>query len=188
MKIICDICGKECNGKNGLNSHRRWHNPEFREMVREKISKGMLGHKLSESTKKKISEKNKANNSGFKKGYTPWNKKGNPQKRTFIRISNGIKLKSRQIWEEYHKRKIPNNFVIHHIDENSKNDDIKNLRLMRKEDHNFLHQMIDKVRYNKKKQVEKLKKHFTDQYGMIDGFDLDFDIREEIDKIFGRFE
>ena len=39
-----------------------------------------------------------------------------------------------------------------------------------------------------KEAVARLKECFTNQYGMIESFDLDKDIKEKIDEIMGRFE
>jgi len=125
------------------------------------ISKSLTGHKRSLEEIRNMSKSRKGvrikHKGQFNKGDTPWNKKDKKDKRKFIRVEGNVVLKSRYVWANYHNQDIPIGFVIHHIDENPENDDINNLRLMRKQDHNFLHQMIDKERYNQDKKVEKLK-------------------------------
>jgi len=126
-----------------------------------KISESRKGQRHSLEARRNMSEARKGithkTKGSFKKGYTPWNKKKKENKRKFIRIDGNVVLNSRYVWANYHNQNIPIGFVIHHIDENQENDDIKNLRLMRKQDHNFLHQMLDKKTYEEKKKVEKLK-------------------------------
>lgn len=145
------------------------------------------------------------NGSGFQQGNIPWNKRTTPRvKRKAVRI-NGKKIEMNQyVYMTYHKLKeIPKGFVIHHIDENPSNDDISNLRIMRKEDHNFLHQMLDKERYKTKLAVLKLKEKCKELINLhqefirkvgVDNIESDFDkgafsgvarIEEEIKEIFG---
>ena len=45
----------------------------------------------------------------------------------------------RVIWEDFYGQKIPDNCVIHHIDMDRTNNNIRNLQLMTKEDHIELH-------------------------------------------------
>lgn len=129
----------------------------------QKISKALTGRKLSLETRKKMSLSKKgippSPSASFKKGNIPWNKKEiRKRKRNWIRVGGIPMLKAPHIYMEYHNLdKIPKGFVIHHIDENLLNDDITNLRLMRKEDHHFLHNMLDKERYNFRSAVKRLK-------------------------------
>ena len=79
---------------------------------------------------------------------------------------------------EYHElEKIPQGFIIHHKDENPLNDDITNLRLMRKEDHNYLHQVLDRERFLTSEKVKRLKEYIDGRY--IDKFNMNV-----VDKIF----
>lgn len=49
-------------------------------------------------------------------------------------------LEHHKVWLDYHKlEKIPDGFVIHHIDHNQSNNDIKNLILVHDVDHRRLH-------------------------------------------------
>jgi AraC-like DNA-binding protein len=81
------------------------------------------------------------------------NKKGQ-----FIHTTGGGKYKrknvkghnlqySRYIWEKYYG-KIPEGNIIHHIDENKMNNNIKNLQCLTYQEHNLLH-MKDRDVWNK---------------------------------------
>ena len=48
--------------------------------------------------------------------------------------NNGKRL-HRLIWEDYHGKKIPEGYVVHHIDGNKLNNDIGNLKLMNHSEH-----------------------------------------------------
>lgn len=52
----------------------------------------------------------------------------------YYRLS-GNKLLHRKIWEDFYGQKIPDGYVVHHIDENPHNNNIKNLKLMSEEEH-----------------------------------------------------
>lgn len=52
---------------------------------------------------------------------------------------NGGKLLHRLIWEDYHGKKIPEGYVIHHKDYNPLNNDISNLELRTLSEHRSLH-------------------------------------------------
>lgn len=68
-------------------------------------------------------------------------------------VSNGEyrqKRLHRLIYEDYHKIKIPNNYDIHHIDEDKTNNDINNLVLMTHEEHTLHHKKRDEWRVIKK--------------------------------------
>jgi len=160
------------------------------------ISKGLTGHKRSLEEIRNMSESRKGisvkHEGQFKKGMTPWNKKDNHNKRKIVKVDGFLnpRLNSRYIWEKYHRQNIPFGFVIHHIDEDCSNDDINNLRLMRKEDHNFLHQMIDRERYRKSKQVERLKRFIIHNVSPIcnSNYPCNECLNKEIDEIFGEFK
>lgn len=48
----------------------------------------------------------------------------------------------RKIWEREHNKKIPNGFLVHHIDRNKANNQISNLLLISREDHPKLHRIL----------------------------------------------
>ena len=48
------------------------------------------------------------------------------------------RLKHHVIWEEFHKREIPQNYVVIFLDGNKRNFDIKNLELLSKEEYCYL--------------------------------------------------
>ena len=56
----------------------------------------------------------------------------------------------RAIWEDYHKKQIPEGFCIHHIDENTLNNDITNLQLISITDHQK-HHSIERLQDSKYK-------------------------------------
>lgn len=158
---------------------------------KKKISEALKGKRHSLEARRNMSDAHKGTThktkGSFKKGYTPWNRKEQNNKRKFVTYLGNKILKSRWVWVEYHKEYIPAGFVIHHINEDCSNDDIQNLRLMRKEDHNFLHQMIDRERYRKSKQVERLKLE-TEKWRQIErknkGEIFANDMKHIIDEIF----
>jgi len=52
---------------------------------------------------------------------------------------NGINMQhSRYVWEQ-HNGPIPNGYLIHHINENKKDDRLENLKMMTSKEHNRLH-------------------------------------------------
>lgn len=61
----------------------------------------------------------------------------------YYRLSDK-RLLHRAIWEEYYGQKVPEGYVLHHIDHNPKNNSIKNLQLMTAEDH-LTHHHKDKI-------------------------------------------
>ena len=71
-------------------------------------------------------------NGQFKKGYTPYNYKGNGRlKRKYKRFNGKLVLRAHFVWLNYHKLdKIPKGYVIHHKDRDSLNDKIENHELM----------------------------------------------------------
>ncbi|HUS48532.1 MAG TPA: HNH endonuclease signature motif containing protein [Candidatus Paceibacterota bacterium] len=152
--------------------------------IKELGLESLTGHKRSLEEIRNMSKSRKGvsvkHEGQFKKGYTPWNKKDKKDKRKFIRINGNVVLKSRYVWANYHNQDIPIGFVIHHIDENPENDDINNLRLMRKQDHNFLHQMIDRERFRNKNKVEKLKGYAEEEENK--------QLIKTLDEIFGEFK
>ena len=52
---------------------------------------------------------------------------------------NAGKLLHRLIWENHHNKKIPNDYIIHHIDHNKKNNNIQNLQCVKKSIHSTYH-------------------------------------------------
>ena len=149
-------------GKGNYN-----HKPHTEER-KKKISDSMKGKKNSLESRKKQSKSTKGISKKqvgqFKEGHTPWNYKGEDEVvRKVIRINGKRILQSHYNYITYYGLKeIPKGFVIHHIDENPLNDDIKNLRLMRSEDHHFLHNMLDKQKRLLNDNVQKLMKRNTE--------------------------
>lgn len=68
-----------------------------------------------------------------KKKMTPFGE-ATENKQGYYRLKGG-ELLHRKIWEEYYGQKIPPGYIIHHKDENPKNNAISNLQLMTAEDH-----------------------------------------------------
>lgn len=62
----------------------------------------------------------------------------NENNQGYYRLTNN-ELLHRKVWEEYYGQKIPEGYVIHHIDHNPLNNSISNLQLMTFEDHARLH-------------------------------------------------
>ncbi len=131
-------------------AEKRKNKPHTEER-KKKISESRKGQRHSLEARRNMSEAHKGTThktkGSFKKGYTPWNKKGIKIKRKFIRENGEVLLNSHAVWKEYNQQLIPKGFVIHHIDENPENDDIKNLRLMRKEDSSIAVVLSDLRKY-----------------------------------------
>lgn len=158
------------------------HKPHSEETKR-KLAITSGSHKHTLESIRKISKARKGislKHSGqFKKGHKAWNfKTGEEVKRKFLRVNGKPTLNAHKVWLEYNKMdKLPKGFVIHHKDENPLNDDISNLRLMRREDHNYLHQVLDRERMLVKENVRRLKDKIIKE--------PDRDEFKIIDKIFG---
>ena len=122
----------------------------------------------------------------FKKGHKAWNfKSGQEIKRKFLRVNGKPTLNAHKVWLEYNQLdKIPEGFVIHHKDENPLNDDISNLRFMRKEDHNYLHQVLDRERALVNEKVRLLKEAFK-KMDSGNGYLTSMGVNKKINKIFG---
>ena len=67
--------------------------------------------------------------------------------------SKGYVMEHRLIMEKYIGRFLNDDEVVHHIDENPKNNDIANLQLMKKKDHDQLHSV---ARWNQRKKAKLL--------------------------------
>ena len=78
----------------------------------------------------------------FKKGYKPYNfKDGKKLKRKYKRFNGKLVLKSHYVFcKHWEIARVPKGCVIHHIDEDSLNDDINNLQLMKDSQHKSFHQ------------------------------------------------
>lgn len=57
--------------------------------------------------------------------------------------------RSREVWEKYYNRKIPKGYLIHHKDENWKNINPENLKLMRRKVHAKYHGHLYWLKINK---------------------------------------
>ena len=82
----------------------------------------------------------------FKKGYTPWNYEGKGRLKRKFKIFNGKNiLNSHYVFcKANNMQEIPKGFVVHHIDGDSLNDNIKNLKLMKDSEHKSLHNKISR--------------------------------------------
>ena len=74
----------------------------------------------------------------------------------YYRLS-GNKLLHRQVWEDFYGQKIPDGYVLHHIDENPHNNSIKNLQLMTEEEHLRHHHKGKVLSDDVKQRLSKLK-------------------------------
>ncbi|MDR3292387.1 MAG: HNH endonuclease [Methanobrevibacter sp.] len=70
--------------------------------------------------------------------------------------NNGDQL-HRLIWEDAYDLKIPNGCLIHHIDKNSMNNDLNNLRIMTYEEHAKLHNTNKKINEEDVKEIREEK-------------------------------
>lgn len=78
----------------------------------------------------------------------------NENNKGYFRLPNN-ELLHRAVWEEYYGQKIPDGYVIHHKDENPKNNSIDNLQLMTIEEHIKHHHIGKKVRDDSKELISK---------------------------------
>ncbi|KKK89016.1 hypothetical protein LCGC14_2737350 [marine sediment metagenome] len=80
----------------------------------------------------------------FKKGVKPYNfKTGVKLKRKYKRFNGKLMLNAHVVWLEFHNLKtIPKEYVVHHIDGDSLNDNIGNLKIMESIEHKKLHSRI----------------------------------------------
>ena len=108
---------------------------------------GMLGINHSEETKKKIG--------ALLKGSIPWNlgkkhtrkskkkmselKKGENHPRWKGGLSRYYGTIAHRVWEEHWNQKVPKGYLLHHIDENRRNNDICNIPLLTLSFHTGLH-------------------------------------------------
>lgn len=82
-------------------------------------NKYCVGRKLSAETKEKISKA----------------KKGKFRKKT----TQALLYQARLVWMEYWNKKVPEGYVVHHVDRNRENNDISNLALVTRGYHNWIH-------------------------------------------------
>lgn len=97
-----------------------------------------LGRHLAQDTKEKISislsqGKETTLGHGYSRFYDPIDSSG---------YQNKCIYEHRKIWEREHNKKIPNGFLVHHIDRNKANNQISNLLLISREDHPKLHRIL----------------------------------------------
>lgn len=145
---------KKAMGKNN-SMYGRHHSEE----TKRKISKALKGIKkqpVSKETRKKLSDSHKgqkleyvhksdcqcsfckAKRGEFKDKNSPCWKGGSRQYWQSL---------SREIWEEYHNRKIPKDHLIHHKDGNWKNIKPENLELMKSRSvHMKYHMQLNKLK------------------------------------------
>jgi predicted DNA-binding protein YlxM (UPF0122 family) len=105
------------------------------------------GHITSEETKRKIGLKNKEKKYTLeeRKEMSKRKREGENPKIFLLQgylcyksLGKAIKI-HREVWEQTHKRPIPNGFLIHHIDGNRLNNHPANLKLMSRSEHSKLH-------------------------------------------------
>ena len=72
----------------------------------------------------------------------------------YFRLSDNTLL-HRKIWEDFYGQKIPEGYVIHHKDENPKNNSIDNLQLMTAEEHIKHHHKGKTVRDDSRELISK---------------------------------
>jgi hypothetical protein len=112
-----------------------------------------MGHKHSEETKRKISKGVKGNlpKTAFKKYQKCWWKGNTIYERTNrITINGKVVYEHRNIYETTYGE-IPKGYIIHHIDGDTKNNNISNLQLMKQSEHIKLH--MNKFKENIKSQM-----------------------------------
>ena len=124
------------------------HKPHLTEATKRKISETHKGKKFSQETKDKLSKirkgKHYSPSTEFKRGHKAWNfKDGKRLKRKFKKFRGKSILKSHFVWLKHNNLyKIPKGHIIHHIDGNTLNDDINNLKLMKQSEHKRFHNHI----------------------------------------------
>ena len=110
---------------------------KHRERISKNNAKFWLGKKRSKRTITKISNSKKGIRNSpkteFKKGHKPWNYKRGIAKDYYgyilIRVKNKYIKRSRLTMEKYLKRPLKSKEIVHHIDGDVTNDNIKNLQL-----------------------------------------------------------
>ncbi len=102
---------------------------------KEEVAKLMTGRKLSIETRKKISK----NHIGVKGADNPRWKGGDTKYHWSI---------AHRIWKEYWHEKIPNGYILHHLDGNPKNNNIWNLAMVTRS----FHKKMEYAHYHQWKQ------------------------------------
>ena len=111
----------------------------------EKRKQTRAGYRHTDETIEKIKEGNKE--SQFKKGQGPWNK-GNGN--GWLDKSTGYKYKSRHkkehryIMEQHLGRELSQEDLVHHINFDKTDNELENLQIMSRKEHNKLHFEYDK--------------------------------------------
>ena len=109
---------------------------------KEKVSKKMMGHPVSLETRKKLSRIHKgkrySSRTEFKKGYKY--AFGKEKTRRGIPMSHIVWCKANQI------HRLPPNYLIHHLDGNIENNNIKNLQLLDRNTHLGFHSTLNHLK------------------------------------------
>jgi hypothetical protein len=143
------------------------------------------GRKSLSLARKGISRKQKGQ---FQSGHIAWNKKRTKRQYIPIIYHKGKKMPlSHSVYLRYHDLKqIPKGFVVHHKDENPENNDISNLRLMRWQDHNYMHNILDRERASFKLKVQELLRKIEKEHNdWVNNWGADLISKEIILKVFG---
>jgi len=115
---------------------------KWTEQQREKFIKSNLGHNVSEETRKKLHEIHSFKNWRQSKprevdGYIVRSFQGKERKESHLIFCEENKLK-----------KIPQGFIIHHINQNKKDNHIENLMLLPRQEHTKLHMIKNRGEEN----------------------------------------
>ena len=114
-----------------------------------------VGIPCSDETKQKLKVKSKGKHyspeTEFKKNHATWNKgsKVRVGKNRIITIDGERFYESHLVWFKHFGHRIPKGYVLHHIDFNVDNNNIKNLALMSRSEHAKLHQNLWRNKWKK---------------------------------------
>ena len=148
MKKICELCGKEYFRGERL-SDKQWDSQKFcsrscgaRHTVRLKLEDPSFCKFLRKiATGRKQSEETKTKRGLYKKGDERWNWKGgiSIDRGKYLRINLTGERLHRRVMEESLGRKLCSNELVHHIDGDTFNNNINNLKIVTREEHVRLH-------------------------------------------------
>ena len=178
--MIKNKLGRLKNGKTSESmSFQGWQFKEKRDFN----GRFMVGNKLSEIVKNKISKSNKGKHHSpkteFKKGMTNSKKMksfsittrihSDGKKRNYIKLPNGKWVKYyRYIMEQKIRRKLKQEEVIHHINGNMLDDRLENLKIMSNSKHRKEHPInITKEGLDKIIKTKKFKRHKKVPYDLL---------------------
>jgi hypothetical protein len=121
------FCSRSCGAKHTVS--KKLENPNFYDFLR-KIATGI-----------KQSEETKTKRGLYRKGKERWNWKGgiSTDGGNYLRINLTKQRLHRKIMEDFLGRKLNSDEIVHHIDGNTFNNNISNLKIVTKEEHIRLH-------------------------------------------------